>query len=66
MATPKKPVISYSAVLRQRRQARGHSSAIAPSAVQIGNWTLADEDGALVIINRVTGAKTVLMDGGDG
>jgi hypothetical protein len=66
MATPKKPTISYSAVLRQRRQARGRSTIAAGSVVQIGNWLLADEDGALVIINRATGAKTVLMNGGDG
>jgi hypothetical protein len=64
MATPKKPKISYSAVLRQRHQARGRSAVTAGNVVQIGNWLLADEDGALIIINRATGMKTVLINGG--
>jgi hypothetical protein len=63
MTVPKPPTGTYSARLRARREARPRP--VRRDAVQIGNWFLADEDGALVVINRVTGARTVLMNGGD-
>jgi hypothetical protein len=68
MTVPKPPTGSYSAVLRARRQARAQprrTEAARIDALQIGNWVLTDEDGALVVINEATGAHVVLVGGGD-
>lgn len=60
MVTPKPPANTYSTWLRQRRQARPR--VIAPTDVlQIGGWLIADDDGDLVIVNRASGARTVLV-----
>lgn len=62
---PKQPTASYSTFLRARRHARqgaGRSAGTA-TVVQIGNWALADEEGSLVIINQITGDRTILMRG---
>jgi hypothetical protein len=70
MTVPKPPTGTYSARLRARREARLRPTrqdtvSQAPERqIQVGNWSLVDEDGALVVINRVTGARTVLMNGG--
>lgn len=64
MVTPHNPSGSYSAWLRAKRQRRGRPKTSAGNSVQVGSWLLADEDGALVIIHRKTGARTVLMNGG--
>lgn len=67
MVTPKPPTGSYSASLRARRQARATVRREAPriDALRIGNWILTDEDGALVIINQLTEARTILAEGGE-
>ena len=65
MVTPHAPSGSYSSWLRAKRQRRGRPTITAARAIQIGDWTLADLDGALVVIHRPTGARTILTRGGE-
>ena len=65
MVTPHTPSGSYSAWLRTKRQRRSRPKITAANGIRIGNWLLVDEDGALIIIHRTSGARTVLMKGGD-